>query len=98
MKIFDYFKKKITEPVHHEDEDNINLSEGAHILVNCKNVTLDGNVTVMESTNTDYIEVSGKAHIQVFHSGRIAVLSGHAKIGMVKNSELAHQIYLKSIK
>lgn len=84
MKFLDYFKTKVTEPVHHEDEDNLNLSEGAHILVNCKNVVLSSNVCVLESTDTDYIEVGSRSKIQVFHSGKIKLLCGHAKIGMVK--------------
>ena len=84
MKINFFEKKQITEPKIHEDVDNINLSDGAHILINCKNAVLTGTACVMESTDSDYIEVSGKSKIQIFHSGRINLLKDRAKIGMVK--------------
>ena len=88
MGFFDLFKEKITEPTAHEAEDNIVLTEGAHVLTDCKNVSLSGTAIVLESTNTDYLDVIGRSKIQIMNSGSVKTLGGKAKIGLIKTGSV----------
>ena len=65
MAFFNIFKEKIIEPTVHENEQGLTLFDGAHILNNCSKVKLDGHAVVLESHNTNYDSVKGKAKIQL---------------------------------
>ena len=80
---FNLFKcDKVVDPVIHDEEENINISMGVHILSGCKNVSVSGKAVILEAIGTHFKEVSGKAFIQMFDAGSIESLYGKAKIGL----------------
>lgn len=86
MSFFNLFKEKIIEPVIHEDEQGLTLLDGAHILINCNKVKLDGTAVVLESHNTNYDSVKGKSKIQILNGGKIKEVSGKVKLGIIKDT------------
>ena len=95
MSFFNLFKEKIIEPVVHENEQGLTLLEGAHILINCNRVKLDGSAVVLESHNSSYDSVKGKAKIQILNGGKIKEVSGKVKIGIIKDTYIAPQKFVK---
>ena len=73
-------KEKVIDPIIHDEEANFTLSSGVHILNRCNNVTLSGNVIVLESFNTTFKEISGKAKVQMMEDVEIDQISGKAKM------------------
>ena len=43
---------KLSIQQFHDEEENINLSMGVHILSNCKNVSVSGNAVILEAIGT----------------------------------------------
>ena len=89
MAFFNLFKEKIIEPVIHENEQGLTLFDGAHILINCNKVKLDGTAIVLESHNSNYDSVKGKAKIQILDGGKIREISGKVKLGVIKDTYIS---------
>lgn len=85
MGFLDFFKNKESEPFHHKGEKNIILREGKHYVIDCENVVVSGRAIVLETTNSSFSKIYGKARIQVFNSGKIDLLCGHAVVGFFKS-------------
>ena len=81
-------RKKVIEPQIHESEDNLSLTEGAHILIGCKRVALSGNAVVLETTDSTYTTISGKSKIRVMHSGDIYMVTQNAFIGLIEEGSI----------
>ncbi len=77
-------KGKVIQPKIHETKENLNLYDGVHILNGCKNVTLSGSAVVLEATDTTFSSITGKARINILHSGEIYYISSKAKIGLIE--------------
>ena len=81
-------KEKVIDPIIHDEEANFTLSSGVHILNRCSNVTLSGNAIVLESFDTSFKEISGKAKVQMMENVQIELLTGKAKIGLFKSGKI----------
>ena len=85
MGFIDFFKNKEGEPFHHKGEKNIILREGRHYVIDCENVVVCRKAVVLETTNSTFAKVSGRAKIQIFNSGKIDLLCGRAVVGFFKS-------------
>ena len=85
--LLDIFKKKekVIDPIIHEDEENISITSGVHILSNCRNVLIGGNAIVLECISTTVKEIYGRAFVQIFEDGTVGLVSGRAIIVLLKS-------------
>ena len=81
MGFLDFFKNKEGEPFHHKNEKNIILKDGKHYVIGCENVIATKNAVIIESEDSSYKEISGKARVQIFKSGKVELLRKKANIG-----------------